>query len=171
MLALIGLAMLGLPRVILHDLHIIDSAHPLSWILSLGPVAVWVAVAVARKVPHPFLTVLTIGVIFGVMLASTHQMLWGYLYADHPEFLSNDGIAGVVPRLAVIPGGLFAGAALGAVGGLITWGIQAALRRNPGLRLDRDADSNPIDGYPGRQQRLAASLSCRSCETSQANRA
>jgi hypothetical protein len=127
---MVALAMLGLPRVILHDLHIIDSAHPLSWILSLGPVAVWVAVAVARKVRRPFLTVLAIGVIFGLMLVVTHQLLWEYLYADHPEFRGNDGIAGIVPRLAVIPGGLFAGAALGALGGLVTWGIQVAIGRN-----------------------------------------
>lgn len=130
MLALVGLAAIGLPRVILHDLHIIDSAHPLSWILTLGAVAVWVAVTVARKAPRPFLTVLTIGVIFGIMLVITHQILWGYLYADNPEFLNNDGIAGNVSRLAVIPGGLFAGAALGAVGGLIAWGIRTVLRRD-----------------------------------------
>lgn len=129
-LALIGLAMLGLPRVILHDLHIIDSAHPLSWILSLGPVAVWVVVTVTRNVPRPFLTVLTIGVIFGVMLAVTHQLLWDNLYAEHPEFRVQDGIAGIVPRLTVVPGGLFAGAALGALGGLVALATQVALGRN-----------------------------------------
>lgn len=131
---LIALAMLGVPRVVLHDLHVIDSAHPLSWILSLGPVAVWVAVALALKVPRPFVTILTIGLIFGVLLVLTHQVLWSQLYAQNPEFLNEDGAVAVVSRLAVVPGGLFAGAALGAIGGLIAWGLRAVLYRNRSRR-------------------------------------
>lgn len=131
---LIALAMLGVPRVVLHDLHIIDSAHPLSWILSVGPVAVWVAVAVALKVPRPFVTVLTIGLIFGVLLILTHQVLWSYLYAKNQDFPNDDGAVAVVSRLAVVPGGLFAGAALGALGGLIAWGLRAVLYRNRNRR-------------------------------------
>jgi hypothetical protein len=130
-LALIGLAALGLPRVILHDLHIIEEMQPASWFLALAPVAVWIAVAVAKKVPNPFLTVFVIGLIFAVMLAITHQLLWSSLYAGNPAFLDNSGIAGVIPRLAVLPGSLFAGALTGAVGGLIAWGIQAATRARP----------------------------------------
>ncbi len=121
-LSLIGLAALGLPRVILHDLHIIDEAHPASWILSLGPVAVWVAVAVVKKVPNPFLTVLTIGLIFAVMLTITHQLLWSSLFND-PE------TADSIPRLAQLPGALFAGLLLGGVGGLVAWAIRAMLNR------------------------------------------
>ncbi|WP_309102804.1 hypothetical protein [Microbacterium sp.] len=121
-LSLIALAALGLPRVILHDLHIIDEAHPASWILSLGPVAVWVAVAVVKKVPNPFLTVLTIGLIFAVMLSITHQLLWSYAFADSETAQS-------IPRLAQLPGGLFAGLLLGGVGGLVAWGIRAVMKQ------------------------------------------
>ena len=127
-IALVGLAALGLPRVVLHDLHIIDEAQPASWILALGPVAVWIAVVVVKRVPKPFLTVLVVGLILGVMVAITHQLLWGFLYADNPAFRSNSSIAGVLPRLAVLPGSIFAGALLGTVGGLIAWGIRTLIR-------------------------------------------
>src|SRR6478609_3500288 len=66
--ALIGLAALGLPRVVLHDLHLVDQGNGLNWILALGPVVVWIVVAVVKRVPNPFLTVLVIGAIFGLML-------------------------------------------------------------------------------------------------------
>jgi len=121
-LSLIALAALGVPRVILHDLHIIDEAHPASWILSLGPVAVWVAVAVVKKVPNPFLTVLTIGLIFAVMLSITHQLLWSSLF-------ESPGTAEAISRLSPIPGGLFAGLLLGGAGGLAAWGIRTMLNR------------------------------------------
>jgi hypothetical protein len=126
-IALIGLAAIALPRAILHDLHIISDSGPLTWILALGPVAVWVAVAVTKRVPKPFLTVLVIGIFYGIMLVITHQLLWDYAYEGDPPTLGNSSMAAVIPRLFAVPSGLFAGALTGAVGGLIAWGIQAAL--------------------------------------------
>lgn len=132
LVGLVGLAALGLPRVILHDLHVIDEPDPLNWILAIAPVAVWVTVAVLKKVPNPFLTVFVIGAFYGVMLAVTHQLLWDVAFSGNPPALGSSGMATVVPRLASIPGSLFAGALVGAVGGLIAWGIQAARRpKNP----------------------------------------
>lgn len=128
LLALVGLAALGLPRVILHDLHVIDEPDPLNWALALAPVAVWILVAVLKKVPNPFLTVLVIGAFYGVMLVVAHQLLWDAAFGGNPPALGNTGMGTVVPRLASIPGSLFAGALLGAVGGLIAWGIQAAIK-------------------------------------------
>ena len=128
-LGLIGLAAIGLPRVILHDLHLIDEAGPLTWLLALGPVAVWVAVAVLKRVPNPFLTVLVIGAIFGVMLVIIHQILWETAFAGNPPALGSGTLATLVPRLAAIPSGLFTGAIIGAIGGLIAWGIQAITKR------------------------------------------
>ena len=132
LLALVALAALALPRVILHDLHVIDEPDPLNWILVFAPVAIWVAVAVAKKVPNPFLTVLVIGAFYGVMLVVTHQLLWDIAFEGSPPALGNSGIATAIPRLASIPGSLFTGALVGAVGGLIAWGLQAAIRpKNP----------------------------------------
>lgn len=132
LVALVGLAALGLPRVIFHDLHVIDEPDPLSWILALAPVAVWITVAVLKKVPNPFLTVFVIGAFYGVMLVVAHQLLWDSAFGGKPPALGDSGVATLIPRLASIPGSLFAGALLGAVGGLIAWGIHAGMRpKNP----------------------------------------
>ncbi|MDR7186807.1 hypothetical protein J2X85_003868 [Microbacterium trichothecenolyticum] len=128
--ALIGLAALGVPRAILHDLHIIEEGSAWNWLLALGPVAVWITLTVVRKVPTPFLTVLVIGAIFGVMLVITHQLLWDFAYQGTPPAIGNSAAATLIPRLAAIPSGLFTGAIIGAIGGLIAWGIQAIRQRS-----------------------------------------
>jgi hypothetical protein len=127
-LALIGLAALGLPRVILHDLHIIEEMQPSSWFLALAPVAVWIAVAVAKKVPNPFLTVFMIGVFFGIMLVITHQLLWDFAFAGNPPSLGDSGAGLLIPRIAAVFSGLATGSLMGAVGGLIARGIHAVIR-------------------------------------------
>lgn len=127
-LALLGLAATGLPRVILHDLHIIEEGSPVTWALALGPVALWIAVAVVRRVPNPFLTVLVIGAIFGLLLVITHQVLWDVAFQGAPPSIGQAG-GTLLPRIAAIPLGLFTGAIMGAIGGLIAWGIQAITRR------------------------------------------
>lgn len=127
-LVLVGLAALGVPRAILHDLHLIDPSGPLTWLLALGPVAVWVWVAVAKRVPHPFLTVLVIGALLGAMLVVTHQLLWEQAYTGDLPALGRGPLATTIPRIAAVFSGLFTGALIGSVGGLIAWGIQSATR-------------------------------------------
>ena len=129
-LALLGLAALGIPRVILHDLHLIEEGSPVTWILSLLPVAVWITVAVLKRVPHPFLTVLMIGVFYGVMLVITHQLLWESAFDGRTIAVGDGPIAALVPRIAAVPSGLFTGAVVGAIGGLIAAGIQGVRRRS-----------------------------------------
>lgn len=129
-LALIGLAAVALIRVVLHDLHVIEEASPITWVLAIGPVLLWIAVAVVTRVPNPFLTVLVIGTIFGVMLVITHQLLWDFAFHGNPPSIGAGPGASVIPRIAAIPSGLFVGAMIGAVGGLVAWGIQAMTTRN-----------------------------------------
>lgn len=128
-LALIGLAALGLPRVVLHDLHLIEGASPLNWLLAIGPVAIWIAIAVIKKVPNPFLSLLVVGAIFGVMLVITHQILWDFAFQGAPPTIGNSAAAALIPRIAAIPSGIFTGTMIGAISGLIAWGIQAVGRR------------------------------------------
>lgn len=128
-LALVALAALAVPRVILHDLHVIAQNDILNWVLALGPMAIWIAATVVKKVPNPFLTVLTIGVIFGVMLVITHQLLWDSAFqGDQPAIGDGPG-AVVIPRIAAVFSGMFTSALTGAVCGLIAWGIQVATKR------------------------------------------
>ncbi|MDF2992457.1 MAG: hypothetical protein K0S37_2971 [Microbacterium sp.] len=128
-LALIGLAAVGVLRVILHDLHLIEEGSPITWLLAIGPVVLWIVVAVVKRVPNPFLTVLVIGAIFGVMLVIAHQLLWDFAFQGNPPSIGNGPGASVIPRVAAIPSGLFTGTMIGAIGGLIAWGIQATTSR------------------------------------------
>lgn len=126
LVALIGLAALGVPRVVLHDLRVIEEGSPVTWLLAVLPVASWVAVAVLKRVPKPFLTVLVTGAIFGVMLAVTHQLLWDEAFSGNPPSIG-DGPAGTaIPRIAAVPSGIFVGTMMGAVGGAIAHVIQRA---------------------------------------------
>lgn len=127
--ALLGLAALGVPRVILHDLHLITEGTLVNWLLAVAPVAIWIALAVYRKVPKPFLTVLVIGALFGVMLVLTHQLLWDTAFQGQPPSIGPDNST-LLPRLAAIVSGLTTGALIGAVGGLVATGLLA-LRRRP----------------------------------------
>jgi hypothetical protein len=138
-IALVGLAALGLPRVILHDLHIIDEGDPLNWLLAIGPVAVWIVVALVKKVPNPFLTVLLIGAFFGAMLVISHQLLWDVAFAGNLPSLGDGNIATILPRVAAVPSGLITGTLIGAIGGLIAWGIQSAMKRRSASRKAGDA--------------------------------
>ncbi|MFE5670466.1 hypothetical protein ACFQ58_02545 [Agromyces sp. NPDC056523] len=133
-LAIIGLAVLGVPRVILNDLHIVDEADPVTWLLAIGPVVAWILVALLAKVPNPFLTLLVTGVVFGAMLVITHQLLWDAAFAGDLPSVGDSQLGTVIPRFAAIPSGLVTGTLIGAVGGLIAWGIQAATSRTGSAR-------------------------------------
>lgn len=128
-LALVGLAAVALPRVILHDLHLIAEGSPITWLLAVGPVALWIAVSLAKRVPNPFLTVLVIGAVFGVMLVVTHQLLWDVAFQGAPPTLGEGRGGALIPRIAAIPSGLFTGAMIGAIGGLVAWGLQSLIHR------------------------------------------
>lgn len=125
-LALIGLATLRVPASILEDLRVLDAGHWVAGLLPWIAVAVWVAVVVARRVPKPFLTVLMIGVISGVLLVITYQLLWDVMFGDYPAEIGHSGVA---IRLIAIPGGLIAGAVSGVIGGLVAWALSAAIGR------------------------------------------
>lgn len=127
--AIIALAALGVPRVVLHDLHVISESSPVNWLLAIAPVLVWIFAAVVRRVPNPFVTVLMIGTTFGVMLVVTHQLLWESAFRGTAPALGDGPAAALIPRLAAIPSGLFTGAIIGAIAGLIAWGVLALTRR------------------------------------------
>lgn len=127
-LALLGLAALAVPRVILHDLHVIEEGDLATWLLALLPVAVWITVAVVARVPNPFLTVFVIGALFGGMLMLTHQLLWSVNFGgDAPDL--GGPVGTVLPRVAVVFSSVFTGAIMGTIAGLIAWGVSALVSR------------------------------------------
>jgi len=127
--ALVGLALLGIPRVILHDLHIIEEGSPITWLLAVLPPVIWIAAALWAKVPNPFLTVFVIGAIFGVLLMLTHQLFWVSAFGGTPPDVGGP-VGTIVPRIAAVFSGTFTGAIIGVVAGLIAWGLQAMIGRS-----------------------------------------
>jgi hypothetical protein len=127
-LAIVGLSLLAMPRAVLHDLRIVTEENPLTWLLVFGPIAIWIAVAVVKKVPSPFLTLLMIGLSYGFFLMLGHQILWDQNFQGNPPDLDGP-VSGVVARVAVFFSSIFTGAIVGSVSGLIAWGISAILKR------------------------------------------
>lgn len=134
-LVLVGLALLAVPRVVLHDLDLIREGTALNSLFVFVPPLVWIAVAVLRRVPNPFLTVLAIGAIYGVFLAVGHQLLWDVSFPDGtPRLGGNLGDVPAATSEAVVRGfaavsSVFTGVLVGTVGGLVAWGIGKLVRR------------------------------------------
>ena len=121
-IAIIGLALLAVPRLVLHDLGLIHEGTFVNLVLVIAPVVVWILVAVLAKVPNAFLTVLMIGVCYGVFLAIGHQLLWGIAFADNPA------VHPFVIRVFAVISSLGTGIVVGAVAGLLAWGLSALAR-------------------------------------------
>ncbi len=128
-IALCGLALLGLPRVILHDLDLVHEGTLVNLLLVVVPLVVWISVVVARRVPNPFLTLLVVGLLYGVLLALTHQLLWGAAFEEPPALGGNlsdlaPGNQTMIIRIFATISSLFTGAIVGAVSGLIAWALS-----------------------------------------------
>lgn len=126
--ALFGLALLGLPRVVLHDLDLVHEGTFVNLLLVVVPPAAWIAVALAKRVPNPFLTLLVVGLFYGVLLALTHQLLWGAAFDEPPTLGGNlsdiaPGAQAIIIRVFAAISSLFTGVIVGVVTGLISWGL------------------------------------------------
>lgn len=134
-MVIIGLALLAVPRVVLHDLGLLSEGTPLNALLVFAPLVIWIAVALWKRVPNPFLTLLLVGVFYGVFLALGHQLLWNVGFADSPVALGGNlanldpVLQAVIIRFFAAVSSLFTGTVVGAVTGLIAWGVQALPRK------------------------------------------
>jgi hypothetical protein len=135
--AVVGLALLGVPRVVAHDLGPVDRVT--NALLVFVPVLVWLVVVLWRRVPNPLLTLLAVGLVYGVLLGVTHQVLWAWAL-DEPPHLGG-ALAGalspvaeeLVLRAAAFASSVATGLAAGALIGAIGWLVARALpdRRQP----------------------------------------
>ena len=73
---LVALAALAAPRVVLHDLDIIQEGSVVNALFVFVPPACWVAAVLWRRPRRPCATVVVIGAIYGVFLAVGHLLLW-----------------------------------------------------------------------------------------------
>jgi hypothetical protein len=144
-LAILGLGLLAVPRAVLHDLEIVEEGSLVNILLVAVPLVVWIAVAVWRS-SNPFLSLLTAGAVYGLCLALVHNLFWNQTWDGSPPSLGGN-LEGRLPEVAeqlLVRGAMsissfFTGLAVGAVCGLIAWGISWLVRR------DRDK-TNAADG-------------------------
>ena len=135
-LALIALALLGIPRVVLHDLDLLHEGTAVNLVFVEVPLLVWVAVVLACRVTRPFTTLLLVGLLHGAMLVVTHQLLWNAAFDGAPPQLGGnladlDSTAqAIILRLTSVPSGLATGALLGAITGAAAW-LLSRRRRDP----------------------------------------
>lgn len=129
------LAALAAIRVPLHDLGIVEEGSAAAWLLVLVPLTAWVAVVLRRRVPNPFLTLLVVGVVYGLMLAVGHQSMWGAAYGGSLPTLGGnlDGVLvpgqeAVVFRVSAFFSSVFTGTLVGAVTGTVAGAIRHARR-------------------------------------------
>lgn len=134
--AIVLLAAIAAIRVPLHDLGIVSEGSAAAWLLIFAPLAIWVAVALQRRVPNPFLTLTVVGFAYAVMLAVVHQVFWGAAFGGDPPSLGGNlegvldpGVEATVFRVSAFFSSLVTGTMVGAVAGAIAWMIERA-RRN-----------------------------------------
>lgn len=134
LIAILGLALLGVPRVIGHDLGVLEPGSLLNLLLVFVPVIVWITVALAARVPRPFLTLLAIGACYGVLLALGHQVLWGSAFPTGGPSLGGNltelgpTLQAIVFRGAALISSLFTGVVIGVLSGLVAELVQLILR-------------------------------------------
>lgn len=132
--AIVLLAALAVPRVVTHDL---DLVGPLAnALLVFVPLVCWVLVAFLAKVPNPVSTLFVVGLVYGVLLAVGHQLLWGYAYDGAPPSLGGNldtlsvTAQAVLMRVFAALSSVVTGAVVGAVTGVVAWLSMRATGRN-----------------------------------------
>ena len=132
--ALIGLALLGVPRVILHDLDLIHEGTAPNLLLVVAPPLIWILVAVVALLRRPALTLLVVGLFYGVLLALTHQLLWGAAYPGGGPALGGNltdldpTLQAIIMRSAAALSGVLTGVVVGALTGLVAEAVRAIVR-------------------------------------------
>lgn len=126
---LVGLAALAVPRVVLHDLGVIEEGSLVNGLLVFLPPLCWIAAVLWRRPSRPFLTVLLVGALYGVFLAVGHQLLWDSAFGQAAPALggnladldpgAQEGILRTAAVLSSLVTGAFVGAVTGAVATLL----------------------------------------------------
>lgn len=131
-----GLALLGVPRVVAHDLRLVGPA--VNAVLVFLPIAVWAAVVLWKRVPNAFLTLLAVGAAYGVLLGVTHQILWGQSFDGDPPSLGGNLAGALSPameallvRTFALGSSLATGLGVGAAVGAVAWVLSGIV---PGFR-------------------------------------
>ncbi|MEU8365983.1 hypothetical protein [Micromonospora tulbaghiae] len=143
--AVVALAALAAPRVVLHDLDVVPEGTAVAALLAVGPPLCWVAAVLWRRPPRPFLTMVVIGALYGVFLAAGHQVFW-----DSSLGMDAPGLAGLEPgaretllRGAAVMSSLVTGTMVGVIAGAVAVLLSRVLPA-PARRRERADASRPL---------------------------
>lgn len=130
---LLALSLLGLPRIIFHDLSIIREGTFINSLFVFIPAVIWILYLIIRGVPRPFTAMLLLCLIYGVVLAITHQLMWSGVFPNGIALGGNlshlNGLSAIIPRIFAFFSSLATGAVLGVILGSVTWIISQILNR------------------------------------------
>jgi hypothetical protein len=133
---LVALAALAAPRVVLHDLGVIEEGSVVNGSVVNGlfvfiPPACWIAAVLWKRPPRPFTTVVVIGAICGVFLAIGHQLLWDAAFAGNAPTLGGN-LAGIDPgtqEIAVRVASVLSSLVIGSLVGVVAAAVALLLSR------------------------------------------
>lgn len=127
--AILLLAALSLPRVVVHDLDVDTGAWGPA-LLAIGPMLVWVGVALWARVPSPVTTLLVVGTVYGIGLGIGHNLMWDSVFAEDPRLGGSwEGrlprqAEEVIMRIVTLGSSVVTGAVVGLVSGLVATGLR-----------------------------------------------
>ena len=138
---LVALAALAAPRVVLHDLGIIEEGTFVNGLFVFVPPACWIATVLWKRPRRPFATVVTIGALYGVFLTIGHQLLWNAAVGGNTPTLGGN-LAEIDPavqegllRAAAVVSSLVTGTLVGVLAAAVAVGLARILPPPPPGRL------------------------------------
>lgn len=88
--AILLLAALPIPRALGHDLQLFKEGDLINTILVFLPAVIWLIVIFWKKAPKPFMTLLVVGLFYGLFLGIIHQITWDSFWNDNPPQLGGN---------------------------------------------------------------------------------
>jgi hypothetical protein len=120
---LVALAALAAPRVVLHDLGLIEEGTFVNGLFVFVPPACWIVAVVWKRPRRPFASVVAIGALYGVFLAVGHQLLWNATIGDRTDPALQEGLL----RAAAVVSSLVTGTLVGVVAGAVAVALTRIL--------------------------------------------
>lgn len=127
-ITLLLLSLLGVPRVIAHDLSLIEEGTLVNSVFVFAPIIIWIVYISWNNVNKPFLSLLLIGFFYGLFLAIGHQILWDVAFdapiqlggnlSDLPQTTVNL-ITRIVAFFSSVTTGILVGAVTGLIGSVL----------------------------------------------------
>lgn len=134
---LVALAALAAPRIVLHDLGVIEEGSVVNGLFVFVPPACWIAAVLWKRPPRPFTTVVVIGAIYGVFLAIGHQVLWDAAFDGDAPALGGSlagidaGTLEIAVRVASVLSSLVTGTLVGVVAAAVALLLSRVLPAPP----------------------------------------